>query len=40
MAVKKTTIAFLSLAALLAFWSCKQETLSVDTETTITVKAA
>jgi membrane fusion protein (multidrug efflux system) len=40
MPVKKTTIAFLSLAALLALSSCKQETLSVDTETTITVKAA
>jgi RND family efflux transporter MFP subunit len=40
MPVKKTTVAFVSLAALLALWSCKQETLTVDTETTITVKAA
>jgi len=39
MIVKKTTIAFLGLSALLAFSGCKQETLSVDTETTITVKA-
>lgn len=38
--MKKTTVAFVSLAALLALWSCKQETLTVDTETTITVKAA
>ena len=38
--MKKTTIAFFSLATLLVLWSCKQETLNVDTETTITVKAA
>ena len=40
MTVKKTTIAFFSLATLLVLWSCKQETLNVETETTITVKAA
>ncbi|MDH4271918.1 MAG: hypothetical protein OEW18_08070, partial [Candidatus Aminicenantes bacterium] len=38
--MKKTTIAFLGLTALFALASCKQETLSVDTETTFTVKAA
>lgn len=38
--MKKTTVAFVSLATLLTLWSCKQETLTVDTETTITVKAA
>jgi membrane fusion protein, multidrug efflux system len=39
MTLKKTTIVFFGLAALLAFSSCKEETLSVNTESTIPVKA-
>jgi len=40
MTVKKMTIAFLSFSALLGLWSCKQEALNVETDTTIPVKAA
>jgi membrane fusion protein (multidrug efflux system) len=39
MTMKKTPLIFLGLTALLSLWSCRQETLSVETETTIPVKA-